>query len=371
MDRRALLLSVGYGQGHHAAARALAERLAELGWQTRTADVCELAHPRIFRLTQRFYHFCVRRAPWLWGITYAQTDTADWSRQVTRPVIRDCTRRLRDLLRSYRPQIVFCTYPLFAYMLDYLAEHEGLRVPYALVVTDAIEISRPWMLSKAPLVCVPDEYSAHDAVERYALPPKLVYATGFPVRRDFARCGGCQDAPDESNLHILYGAFCSIRRCRDEIVALLRRFPRCRVTVLAGERLKRLTSALKESGVDAEVSERLVLMDGTDCMHELFAQAHLYVGKAGAATVFEAYAAELPVIVNYSLPGQEQGNLELLRRDACGLYAEGPSDMLRAVEHLLADRARNWHRIRARMRGLKRSGGAPAIIDLALKRFVS
>ncbi|HIX88118.1 MAG TPA: hypothetical protein H9976_03275 [Candidatus Akkermansia intestinavium] len=365
---RALLLSVGYGQGHHAAAAAIAEELAARGWSTRTEDPCALAHPHIFRATQHFYHFCVRRAPWLWGVTYAQTDTADWSRQVMRPIIRGCTERVRELLLSYRPDAVFCTYPLFAYMLDHLAASEGLSTPYTLVVTDAIEISRPWMTTRAPLICVPDEYSAAMACERYALSPRRLIATGFPVRRAFRSAERGKDSPQADTLRIVYGAFCSIRRCRDEIAALLHRFPRAHIDILAGERLERLRSALAPLGISPE-RRSIQLIAHTDRLHDLFADAHLYIGKAGAATVFEAYASGLPVIINYSLPGQEQGNLELLLRDDCGLYAEGPSDLTRAVEHMLARGAHCWNTMRTRMQSTRRAGGAAAIVNAALARL--
>lgn len=367
---RALLLSVGYGQGHHAAAAALAEELRARGWSTRTEDPCDLAHPHIFRATQHFYHFCVRRAPWLWGITYAQTDTADWSRQIMRPIMRGCTESVRDLLLSYNPHLVFCTYPLFAYMLDYLAASEGLSIPYTLVVTDSIEISRPWMMTKAPLICVPDEYSASMAAERYALSPSRLISTGFPVRRAFRSTARSKSTPSADNLRIVYGAFCSIRRCRNELAALLHRYPRAHIDILAGERLERLRAALATIGISPE-TQPISLIAHTDRLHEHFADAHLYIGKAGAATVFEAYAAGLPVIINYSLPGQEQGNLELLLRDDCGLYAEGPSDLTRAVEHMLARDAQCWQTMRSRMQNQERAGGAAAIVNAALTRLVS
>ena len=75
--KRLLVLSIGYGQGHHSAGAAIAEYYSSTGWEARMVDACSEACPFLFRLTQEFYRFCVRRAPWLWGVTYSLTDTAD------------------------------------------------------------------------------------------------------------------------------------------------------------------------------------------------------------------------------------------------------------------------------------------------------
>ena len=120
--RRLLLLSVGYGQGHHSAAAALAEQFEHDGWVSRTVDVCAEAQPIAFRCTQKFYELCVRRAPWLWGVTYSLTDTADWARMVKRPLFAGLLRYMHELLSSWEPDLIICTYPLFAYMLDALKE---------------------------------------------------------------------------------------------------------------------------------------------------------------------------------------------------------------------------------------------------------
>ncbi len=353
------MLSVGYGEGHHAAARAVAAELQSRGWQTLQMDPCAEGHPAIFRLTQSFYHFCVRRAPWLWGITYAQTDTADWSRAVRRPLLRACARRLQECLASYRPHAIVCTYPLFAYMLDMLRD-EGVEVPpYVVVVTDALEISRPWMLSRAALFCMPDEHSRRLVLDRYALPESRVLAPGFPVRPGF-HASPERRHPSEDSFRIVYGAYAPLPQVCEDLRGLVALFPKADITVLAGERashLRRLLFGLAPAG-------KLLIKKREDDMAALFAKAHLYIGKAGAATMFEAYSAELPCIVNYALPGQEQGNLALLTMDGAGAGVEGTRELLHAVRTLLDDGAHAWKAMSQRMRLARRSGGAAGVSEL-------
>ena len=351
--KRALLLSVGYGEGHNAAARALLQELTGRGWTASVADPCQLSHPWLFALTQRFYHLCVRRAPWLWGVTYAQTDTADWRARAYSPFIKGVTQLVAELVQQEQPDVVVCTYPLYAHLLDALREDGKVKVPYAVVVTDALEISRPWLVNNSPRIFMTDEYSAQRVLERYAMAPERCVVSGFPVRREFSpHCK--REIPTPQNLKLVYGAYAPLAQVRADLSALVKNYPAARITVLAGERRRELAD-FQSDCVD--------VLEYTSEMSALFAEAHFYIGKAGAATVFEAYASHLPVIVNYALPGQEQGNLELLLLDGAGVSVASTAELLTRLDALLEDGAAGWLRLHKAMCNLKRSGGAVCVAD--------
>ncbi len=354
-----LLLSIGYGEGHHAAARAAAREFSRRGWEVRQTDICAETYPRFFRLTQRFYHFCVRCAPWLWGITYARADKADWSVAVRRPPLHTCCERLAACIRSYAPDAIVCTYPLFALMVDAL-RGEGMELPPCfVVVTDSLEISRPWMVNQAMRIFLPDEHSARLVQQRYALGKGRVAVSGFPVNPEF-RLGQGRTAPTPETLRITYGAFAPLSRVVADVRGLLARFPRVHITLLAGERAPHLSRRLAKEMQHAAVE----VLARSENMPVLFARSHLYIGKAGAATMYEAYSSELPCIVNYALPGQEQGNLRLLLQDGAGLYVESTEELLSAVSALMARHVAGWAQLASAMQRAARSHGAERLADL-------
>ena len=362
LRQKILILSIGYGQGHHSAASALEEYYAAEGWETRVIDVCELAQPWLFRLTQLFYGFCVRKAPWMWGITYSLTDTADWSILVRSPILRRVVECLREELCAYNPCLVVCTYPLFAYMLDYLLDNGVPVPPYAVLVTDALEISRPWMRSRSSFVMVPDEESCRMVMERYALSCDEVAVTGFPVRKAFVPWVG-RPYPGVDGFKVVYGAYRQTEGVLNDVRALMLAFPQLRMTVIAAEReavLRRHLCAYCAEG-------RLEIVESTSSMHQLLAESHFYIGKAGAATMFECYAANVPVLVNFTLPGQERGNLDLLLRDGAGCHIESTSHLVAMISSLLYDDAAGWKCLSEAMKKAARSGGAERVA-WALKR---
>ena len=367
-ERKALLLSAGYGKGHHAAAWAMAEELRHRGWQATVSDPCAEDRPGLFRLTQLFYRTCVRRAPWLWGLVYEQIDTADWSQLIHLPGIADCMRGLRARLQNQQPDLVLCTYPLYAYMLDAFALEGWFRTPYAVIVTDALAISRPWLQTRAPLICLTDEHSLAEVQDRYAPAPERLAAPGFPVHAAFTP--GKErptPRPDGEGLHVVYGGHAPISRVCADVQAMVQAMPRIRITLLADGQEKRLNTLLSEY-----VScGRVKLCPSNQDMATLLHRAHLYIGKAGAATLFEAYAAEVPVLINSAMPGQEEGNLRLLMKDKAGQYVASPAELALILRRLVQNDAAAWRRMCSAMRSAHRSGGAARTADVLEGRFFS
>lgn len=361
---KVLILTVAYGQGHKSAACGLADEYLTRGCKVMVADPCEADTSGLYSLTKAYYNLCVRRMPWLWAMAYSQTATADWRSIVSWPIIRKATRHLADLLVSWRPNVVICTYPLYAYMMDYIHETSSSSVPYAVVVTDSLEISRPWLKSSTSFLFVPDEFSASLLRKRYGL-DSVVFSSGFPVRKAFLqRVEKC--APSESQLNILYGAYLGVEATVRQVSRIFACFPQAKIVLLAGDRYEVFEKKLRRfiSG------KSLVVLRSSDCMADLFTAAHIYIGKTGAATMFEAYAAGVPFIANYALPGQEQGNLQLLLRDETGYWAGSSDTLCDIIYKLLRNSAEKWKKVRSNMLDrVNRVRGAAKIADILEERL--
>jgi processive 1,2-diacylglycerol beta-glucosyltransferase len=93
---------------------------------------------------------------------------------------------------------------------------------------------------------------------------------------------------------------------------------------------------------------------------------HVVVSKAGGATTQEAIAARCPMLVSQVVPGQEEGNYELLRRHSAGALAETPAAVLAQLQLAFRDRGRVWQGWRNALATLARPDAARAIVARAL-----
>jgi processive 1,2-diacylglycerol beta-glucosyltransferase len=93
---------------------------------------------------------------------------------------------------------------------------------------------------------------------------------------------------------------------------------------------------------------------------------HLVVGKAGGATVHEAIAATCPMLIHHLVPGQEEGNLELLRLIGAGELATRPAELNQRLAAMLAADAAGWRDMKRALIRHDRNSGALAAVRFIL-----
>jgi processive 1,2-diacylglycerol beta-glucosyltransferase len=95
---------------------------------------------------------------------------------------------------------------------------------------------------------------------------------------------------------------------------------------------------------------------------------HAVISKAGGATTQESIAAHCPMIVNQVVPGQEEGNCELLRRHGIGARAETPAEVLAQLQRAFADGGAVWQGWHERVRALACPRASLDIIEFVRSR---
>ena len=352
-----LILTAGFGEGHNAAARALAEAFdREDGPGTAVvADIFALAAPRFNTLARRGYIELINRAPGAWSRFYRWVDH---SRIVERRLwffARE-TAVLRRLLAREQPYAVCCTFPVCTFLLAHIARTGGPSLPCYNIVTDSISIHSLWWRSACDGWFLPNDDSAA-VVLRAGLDPTQVHVPGFPVPRFFTEQAGVLAPPDLSAgaaprvLHIINSGTRNAAATARQLLAN----EDWEITCAVGrnERLRRELSALA-----ARRRRPATILGWTNEIPRLLMTHHVVVSKAGGATTQEAINALYPMIVSQVVPGQEEGNYELLRRHAAGALATTSDAVIATLRHAFADRGRVWREWRAALAPLARPDAA-------------
>lgn len=354
MPARILILTAAFGEGHNSAARNLALAFHEAGAGARVADPCMEAIPWITSGLCKAYRFVTTHQPRLWAQIYRGTGDVDFSRQRV-PLMRRPERQLAALIESYRPHAIVSTYPLYPYFLDRILTDSEHRPPNFTVVTDSIEINSAWLRAPDSRWLVTDEHTRRTMIDS-GLPAARVIETGFPVHPSFSRLAALPpDAPTDP-FHVLYFATAKLPHVRRISKAVLKTAPESTITIVLGKNVRLLYQRARE--IKDRFPGRVRIRGWTRKVPELLSSHHLVIGKAGGATVHEAIAAMCPMLVHHLVPGQEEGNLELLRKIGGGDLASSPEAISRQVGAMLADRATGWRRMKTALARHGRNAGA-------------
>lgn len=351
---RILIVTAAFGEGHNSAARNLAVALEASGAVTQVSDPCMLTLPRLTSLVNWGYRQVTTRFPLLWEKIYHSTDRCDFNRQQSL-VMRMVQARLAGLIDEFRPDAVVSTYPLYPYFLSRIAEKSGKKLPVFISVTDSIEINATWLRAKC------DHWLVTDSVTRESMMVKgirgsQVIETGFPVHPVFSRLTPLSSGDPCGTFRILYFPTGSLLFVRRHGKALLDASPSVRLTIVLGRNLRMLYSRARE--LQLAYPGRVRLIGWTRRVPQLLNSHHLVVGKAGGATVHEAIAARCPMLIHHLVPGQEEGNLQLLEAIGGGLLADTPQALSESVTSLLSHDAHQWRLMKDALARHDRNSGA-------------
>lgn len=361
--RTVLILTAGYGEGHNSAARALAAAFGEhAGVDARLVDIFADYAPAMNNWSRQGYLRLINRAPRLWGACYQWLDRSRAAPGLFR-LMAGQARLLGQRLAAERPVALCCTYPVYPWLLQQVRARQAVP-PVFTVVTDALTINSLWFRAPSDRWFVTDPGSADRLVQR-GTPPDAVEVSGFPVGLAFAdRPAGLRPAEDPGAVKRVLFMVNSGQTSAVPLTvrAILERTP-CALTVTAGR--NRGLQAQLES-LASGFPGRLQVLGWTDRVPELLMTHHVVVSKAGGATTQEAINALCPMIVSQVVPGQEEGNWELLRRHATGVRAGTADEICTALRRAFADDGVLWHSWRRQLAALARPDAARTIARAVL-----
>jgi UDP-N-acetylglucosamine:LPS N-acetylglucosamine transferase len=364
VKKRILILTASFGEGHNSAARGIRDGLARVapeGTEVEMRDLFAEAYGPVNELVRKSYLAMVNFAPRAWGAVYQWLDRKkDFDEEFAR------FSRLEDhfsaLLERFQPDVIICTFPAYPNVLRQIQErNSGCSRSRKIVVTitDSITINASWYRCDADYFIVANEQSA-SVLRAAGIVSEKIEVLGFPVSPKFADSAGSNRVlvSGNSEPRVLYMIHAATRGA-PELAQRLAELG-LDLTVTIG----RADTLMPE--IEAAVGERAKVIGWTDELPRMLHESHLLIGKAGGATVQETIAAGCPMIINYVVAGQEEGNARLIVETNSGVIANSPREVITHVQRAFADDAKQWREWSVNMSRLSKPRAALDIAEFLL-----
>ncbi len=358
--KKILILTAGFGEGHNAAARGLRDAFAQIGADQAEVEMRDLfaeTYGQFNEWTRRFYLGLINRAPRAWSRFYRWLDVRKGFGKLQ--VFSALQKTLAQQLARFRPDVVVSVYPVYSHLLDAILGRDTAAgaCRRIVIVTDSITVNGIWFRCSADYFLVPNEATANVLRER-GVRPELIKTFGFPVNPKFAE-GSYLSAPEApARPRVLY----MINAGKATAPALVRRLVELdeidlTVTVGRDEKLRAAVEGVRrDSGRDFEI------VGWCNDLPGLLQSHHLLISKAGGATVQETIAAGVPMIINQVVPGQEEGNAQLIADSHSGAVVSSPEAVVSEMQRVFADDAKVWREWATNIRALSKPA---ASLDIA------
>ncbi len=342
--KRLLILTADAGFGHRSAANAVSAALGEL-----YGDQCEVfivnpledrRAPFFLRDSQSDYDKLVRRLPELYRLGYDASDSVVPATIVEQALIVLLYDVMRDIIRTYHPDAILTTYPLYQAPLRAVMTITCAAIPLLVTITDLATVHRLWFSSSVDLSLAPTTV-VRDLALNYGLSADQVQVTGIPVNPEVARE---QRSPQEIRRELgwqedLVTVLAIGSRRVDHLLDSLNIFNhfgmQLQLAVVAGKDEK-LYHELQE--IDWHLPVRLY--EYISNVPTLMKASDIVVCKAGGLVVTEALACGRPLLLIDAIPGQETGNADYVVQNGAGNLARSAMGVLETTSHWLMDGGR-------------------------------
>lgn len=310
-------------------------------------EVCDLvseAMPRTAAVTKELYQLAITHMPSAWRLVYDIMGRPG----VTGP---DSTwqmglmNHLKRRMEEKKPRLIISTYPIYAVLLETLSRKQPVP-PLCTVITDSISVNRIWVMSDSDLFCVADD-DTKKVVAGFGVPESKIRVPGFPVSLAFTE--PLPDLPPTTAQRILYLPSTTGRRVEDTLNALRPQLVNgVKLTLPVGKHRSRLYHILRRF-TDTLPPDTVEIIGWTKRIPEFLRTHDVVICKAGGAILHEVLAAKIPAVIDYVVPGQEEGNAELLTRIDGGIVTHSAKETAAAVESILVNNGAVGRRMRAGM----------------------
>ncbi len=301
--KRVLILSADVGEGHAAAARALARQLDASPEPTQVTVIDGLAAmgPLLQPVVEDGYRVQLRFFPWTYTVVYLLLERVAPIRGLARKLL--CLLGSRPLARriaEHEPDVVVSTYPAVTVVLARLRRTQKVRCPTVATITDLTGLffwAQPGIDTHLVMYgesMGPVERIAGRGSARLVRP---LISSEFLDERPQTEARRLLDLPEDGHMVVVSGGGWGVGDVEGAVRAIASIPDVSSIVCLAG-RNEQLHQRLSE---DFAAEPRVHVYGFTERMPEILAAADTLVHSTGGVTCLEAKATGTPV-VSYGLP---------------------------------------------------------------------
>ncbi|NDJ85593.1 MAG: galactosyldiacylglycerol synthase [Chloroflexi bacterium] len=334
--KRVLFLMSDTGGGHRAAARSIQAAMESLYPDNYTYDIVDVFRdytPFPFKHMPEIYPFWVTHSSFTWWLGYVLTDGPKRSRWWLNLFYMAWRGGFHRLFEEHEADIVVCVHSLLnRAALRVLYQTMSNPPPFVTVVTDLVSTPLFWYQKREDL-CLVATQKAYERGLKMGLRYDQLKRTGLPVHPDFVNSLTDKHTArealgwDHDQLTVLMvsggdgmGPVYHTARAIDAQQLDIQ------LAIVAGR-----NESLQRKLESSSWNQPTHIYPFVNYMAQLMAASDILITKAGPSTIAEACVAGLPMILKGKIPGQEDGNVDLVVENGAGVYAPRPHQVAEAL----------------------------------------
>lgn len=331
--RKVLIFTASTGGGHNIAANSISEQFSNAGYEAETMDAFKETSRFLDRIIAKGYERIVHISPKTFGRMYRVANNETLSQYIVTVITDVVERDIYKILDEKIPDLIVVTHPLVTNVLASMKKEGYFNIPIISIVTD-YRIHQAYIHEQVDAYIVGSDYTKRTMIER-GVQPHRIHPFGIPVRKSFMDNSKHVIKNCEVDLSVLLMAgSMGTSQIEKAFHSLLLCDHRLKITVVCGKNQKvlaRINKMMEEYRGDKIVD----VLGFAENIPELMDMADVVITKPGGLTTTEAIIKNIPMIIPYYIPGQEEENADFLEETGMAVKVDKIKDLRIVVDYLV------------------------------------
>ncbi len=344
--KKILIVSLSAGSGHIQTAKAL-EKAAKLDFpelECRHIDIADYITPLLKKTTVEGYDFLVSHLPKVWSGLFRISDNKVFIK--TYHALTDYLKMLSSFeflqeVENFAPDHIITTHFLPSEILAHAMKKRSKAVPITQIVTD-YGLHPMIVINGVTNYVVSTPEMKEELIHTHKIPSTRIHEFGIPIDPAFYHTPSLEEArvklklPEDKPLVLLLSGGSGMIELADTIEELFAHLQLPTAIVAVTGKNKKMLTRISKLSPPAHIT--YIPLGWTDDISSLMKLASVVVSKPGGLTTTECTVSQVPLIAIHPIPGQEEFNVEYLKKNHLGDHAPTTRDVLPLVTHYLSQK---------------------------------
>jgi UDP-N-acetylglucosamine:LPS N-acetylglucosamine transferase len=369
--KKVVILYAKEGKGHLAATLAIKGALEKYYNDKVDVEIVDLfrcVNKNYGRTLEGAYNKSIKYMPSAYKAFFELSDQkwlVKFFNQLNYPIIWAPMKKVINM----EPDILVSTFPMWDYITARIWKKKKKTSKYITVITDSIAIHTAWMIADADFRIVPNEDTAKVLMDN-GVDPENIKIFGFPVDLTFNEKIEKEKIIKSLGLNpklftVLLFATVGNNKQNVSIFEKTINGNRDYNVICVTGRNHTIMPKIKHF----EKERNVKIMGWVDNVPELMKTSDLIITKAGGATVMECVAAKKPMIITQIIPGQEEGNAELVNNHGLGVTLEKGKKGINKIPEHISEIRNNYKKYKAALEKQSKPDSAVKLADFIISEL--
>lgn len=306
-----LILTASTGQGHNQAANNLK---IEIEKNNSSALILDLFTNNLkFNFTkntiEKGYDILASKIPDAYGLLYNVSNNKFLNPILLKNIFIYSELTIIKTIKKYKPDIIISTHPFAVPIISRIKEIFKINIPFIQVVTD-FKAHYTYVDKNVQAYIVASDYTKNSLIEK-GVSDEKIHVFGIPIKEEFLNT----EKIKKDNFKILImGGSMGLKDMEKSVEILLNSNLDIKIIVVCGKNIS-LYKKLNKKFINKIIEGKAKILGYTNKISQFMDECKLIITKPGGLTTSEAINKKLPMIIPFTIPGQEQENANFLTEE--------------------------------------------------------